>query len=197
MGNCSAFHNFHTSNKRQTKLRITRDDDDAGEVVVVEGEVAEWRGGIWKTSAQQQNRTVYRSIKCNVPLCVCVHLPNQPFLRTLKTKKNCEPTTTTTTKGTRTTTTTITIKCKIRSSGGRSKANRAALCLGAVLRCFAVDFSYNYKSMEKTRIEPEPNQTQPELIANWSRGEPTKRNWSRSWTWASSMRRNRAKNNKP
>lgn len=36
MGNCSAFHNFHTSNKRQTKLRIARDDDDAGEVVVVE-----------------------------------------------------------------------------------------------------------------------------------------------------------------
>lgn len=34
MGNCSAFHNFHTSNKRQTKLRIARDDDDAGKVVV-------------------------------------------------------------------------------------------------------------------------------------------------------------------
>lgn len=157
MGNCSAFHNFHTSNKRQTKLRITRDDDDAGEVVVVEREVAGWRGGIWKTSAQQQNRTVYRSIKCNVPLCVCVHLPNQPFLRTLKTKKNCEPTTTTTTKGTRTTTTTITIKCKIRSSGGRSQQSRAMFRGSFALLRGRLQLQLQKYGKNPNRTQTEPN----------------------------------------
>lgn len=57
MGNCSEFHNFHTSNKRQTKLRIARDDDDAGKVVV-KGK-RQGRGAVvWKQSSTTKSNSV-------------------------------------------------------------------------------------------------------------------------------------------